>query len=143
MRIISKEQKEKEEQHWTIKKELTKSDVNYATCRRLTLGRSVVEEHILKHLPPADAQKIDRGKLGITVKVYDHDTDTTQELCLAFQRSYVLKDGWYNKFVKRRGLREREEIGLFWDLSDSKLHFSVLSRAIAKAPAEEKKLLIQ
>ncbi|KAL1205711.1 putative B3 domain-containing protein [Cardamine amara subsp. amara] len=128
MKIISKEQKEKEEQHWTIKKELTQSDVNYLTCRRLTLGRRSVEEHILKHLPPEDAQKIDRGKPGLKVKVYDNDTDTTQELLLAFQRSYVLKDGWYTNFIKRRGLREREEIGLFWDLSDSKLHFSVLSR---------------
>lgn len=135
-KFISKEQKENdEEQHWTIKKELTKSDVADNTCRRLTLARSSVEEHILKHLPPEDSQKLDRGKPGITVKVYDHDTETEHELCLAFQRSYVLKDGWVKKFIERRGLKEGDEVGLFWERSAFKLHFSVLSRAIAKAPA--------
>ncbi|CAE5964614.1 unnamed protein product [Arabidopsis arenosa] len=135
-KIILKEEKENEEQqYWTIKKELTKSDVAYVTCRRLTLSKSSVEEHILKHLLPEDSKKIDKGKPGITVKVYDHDTDTEHELCLAFQRSYVLKNGWVKTFIKRRGLEEGDTIGLFWECSTYKLHFSVLSRVNTKAPA--------
>ncbi|CAL9241151.1 unnamed protein product, partial [Arabidopsis halleri] len=148
-KIILKEEKENEEQetkqlnkwlkksqqYWTIKKELTKSNVAYGTCRRLTLPKSSVEEHILKHLLPEDSKKIDKGKPGITVKVYDHDTDTEHELCLAFQRSYVLKNGWVKTFIKRRGLEEGDKIGLFWECSTYKLHFSVLSRVKTKAPA--------
>ncbi|KAG7590610.1 DNA-binding pseudobarrel domain superfamily [Arabidopsis suecica] len=135
-KIILKEEKENEEQqYWTIKKELTKSNVAYGTCRRLTLSKSSVEEHILKHLLPEDSKKIDKGKPGITVKVYDHDTDTEHELCLAFQSSYVLKNGWVKTFIKRRGLEEGDKIGLFWECSTYKLHFSVLSRANTIAPA--------
>ncbi|XP_019085883.1 PREDICTED: putative B3 domain-containing protein At1g78640 [Camelina sativa] len=134
-KTISKEQNENEEPQWTIRKELTKSDVNYVTNQKLILAKSFVEEHILKNLPLEDSQKIDRGKPGITVKVYDHDTDSEHELCLALRSSYVLKNGWLKTFIQRRDLKKGDEVGLFWECSTSKLHFSVLSRAIAKAPA--------
>ncbi|XP_019093777.1 PREDICTED: putative B3 domain-containing protein At1g78640 [Camelina sativa] len=134
-KTISKEQNENEEPHWTIRKELTKSDVNCVNNQKLILEKSFVDEHILKHLPLEDSQKIDRGKPGITVKVYDHDTDSEHELCLALRSSYVLKNGWLKTFIQRRDLKKGDEVGLFWECSTSKLHFSVLSRAIAKAPA--------
>ncbi|CAD5320272.1 unnamed protein product [Arabidopsis thaliana] len=114
---------------WIIKKVLTTSDLGQLS--RLLLQIGPTEDHIIKYLNKDDQKRVQEG-LGITVDVYDHDTDSTLELLLkrwTTLNSYVLNGGWRIYFVRRRGLRKGDEIGLFWDRFASRLHFRVLSRA--------------
>lgn len=120
-----------------MKKILNKSDIG----TKLFLDKYFVEDYIQKHLPIEDGQKILENEPGIKVTVYDHDTHSTHELRLVFRQTYRLQTGWKDEFVLRRGLHKGDQIGLFWDRSDSKLHFSVLSRAIPKAPAENEEAI--
>lgn len=112
---------------WTIKKKLTQYDTN-PHYDRLILQKSSFDEHIGRHLPKADYQKV-VDKIGTTtVNVYDYDTDTMHELRLELQKSYGLRSGWLEHFVRRRCLRQNEEIGLLWDSSASRIQFGVISR---------------
>ncbi|KAF2582875.1 hypothetical protein F2Q68_00001360 [Brassica cretica] len=104
---------------WTIKKKLTISD------------RSRQNSHIMRYLPEVSQKMVQEGS-GLTVDVYDHNTHTTHQMLLmklTRRGSYVLSGGWLMDFVIRRALKTKDEIGIYWDLSDSKLHFCVLSRA--------------
>lgn len=105
---------------WTIRKILTRNDVNPINCQ-LILPRKSFEDHIRSHLPE---------DIGIPVNVYDHDTGTLHhDMRLTFYSSYVLRGvNWREHFVVRRELKEGEEIGLLWDSSASRLKFSVISR---------------
>ncbi|CAH8273353.1 unnamed protein product [Arabidopsis lyrata] len=112
---------------WTIKKKLTQYDTN-PHYDRLILQKSSFDEHIGRHLPKADYQKV-VDKIGTTtVNVYDYDTDTMHELRLELEKSYGLRSGWLEHFVRRRCLRQNEEIGLLWDSSASRIQFGVISR---------------
>ncbi|KAG7533083.1 DNA-binding pseudobarrel domain superfamily [Arabidopsis thaliana x Arabidopsis arenosa] len=114
---------------WIIKKVLTTSDLDQ--LGRLLLQTGPIEDHIVKYLNKDDKNKVQEG-LGITVNVYEHDTDSTFELLpkrWTTWNSYVLNGGWRMYFVRRRGLRKGDKIGLFWDRFASRLHFRVLSRA--------------
>ncbi|XP_010513071.1 PREDICTED: B3 domain-containing protein At2g33720-like [Camelina sativa] len=114
---------------WIIKKVLTTSDLGQLS--RLLLHTAPIENHIIIYLNEDDQNMVQEG-LGITVDVYDHDTDSTYQLLLkrwAKLNSYVLNGGWPMYFVRRRGLRKGDEIGLFWDRFASRLHFRVLSRS--------------
>lgn len=141
IRFLSNEEREEEERYevsteltlfidpWTIKKVLTTSDLGQLS--RLLLQTSPVQDHIIKYFNKDDQNSLQEG-LPITFNVYDHDTDSTHELFLkrwATLRCYVLNGGWRMYFVRRRGLRKGDEIGLFWDRFASRLHFRVLSRA--------------
>ncbi|CAE6027709.1 unnamed protein product [Arabidopsis arenosa] len=123
---------------WIIKKVLTTSDLGQLS--RLLLQTGPIEDHIIKYLNKDDQKKIQEG-LGIAIDVYDHDTDSTLELLLkrwTTLNSYVLNGGWRMYFVRRRGLREGDEIGLFWDRFASRLHFRVLSRAPTEVFIDQK-----
>ncbi|CAA7037834.1 unnamed protein product [Microthlaspi erraticum] len=144
MRFLSSEEKAEEERYgvsteltlsitdqWTIKKVLTTKDLGQLS--RLFLQTRSVQDHIIKHLDEDDQEKVQEGS-GVTVKVYDHDTKSTHELLLRrldrdTPRDYILNGGWRMYFVRRRGLRKGDKIGLFWDPFASKLHFRVLYRA--------------
>ncbi|EOA34818.1 hypothetical protein CARUB_v10022396mg, partial [Capsella rubella] len=117
---------------WTIKKTLTDYDL-YSGYDKLVLKESSFDEHIRRHIPEADVQKI-RAKIGIIVNIYDYDLGTMHKLLLrrVWGINYGLMNGWVNDFVERRSLREKDEIGLSWDPSTSKLIFGVISRSKAK-----------
>ncbi|KAG7564010.1 DNA-binding pseudobarrel domain superfamily [Arabidopsis suecica] len=150
MRYLSNEEKAEEEWYgvsteltlfkdpWIIKKELTNSDLGQLS--RLLLHTGPIEDHIIKYLNNDDKNNVQEG-LGITVDVYDHDTDSTFELILkrwTTLNSYVLNGGWRMYFIRRRGLRKGDKIGLFWDRFASRLHFRVLSRASTEVFVDQK-----
>ncbi|KAL1205712.1 B3 domain-containing protein [Cardamine amara subsp. amara] len=127
---------------WIIKKDLNKTEI---TCGLLYLSRSNVEQHILRYLSEDDQKKLRQGD-RILVNVHDHETDSSHRVFLMrwiSKQNYCLKGSWRHDFVRRRGLRAGDKIGLFWDRFRYQLQFRVLSLATAKAPAEEKKLLNQ
>ncbi|XP_010418699.1 PREDICTED: B3 domain-containing protein At2g33720-like [Camelina sativa] len=114
---------------WILKKVLTPSDLG--PLSRLLLHTRPIEDHIIKYLNKDDQIKVHQG-IGITVDVYDHDTDSTFQLLLkrwTTLNGYVLNGGWRMHLVRKRCLRKGDEIGLFWDRFASRLHFRVLSRA--------------
>ncbi|KAF8046884.1 hypothetical protein N665_3361s0002 [Sinapis alba] len=140
LKLLSNEGREEEEQYgvsteltlftdpWTIKKKLTISD--RSSQNRLLLNARTVESHLLRYLPEYYQKMVHEGWL--TVKVYDHDTYSTHYMLLtklSNRGSYVLSGGWFTDFVTRRALKKKDEIGMYWDRSDPKLHFCVLSRA--------------
>ncbi|KAL0713817.1 hypothetical protein Bca4012_020795 [Brassica carinata] len=140
LKLLSNEGRKEEEQYgvsteltlftdpWTIKKKLTISDRSHQN--RLLLNPRTVDSHLLRYLPESNQKMVQEGWL--TVDVYDHDTDSTHQVLLtklSKRGSYVLGGGWFIDFVTGRALKKKDEIGMYWDRSDSKLHFCVLSRA--------------
>ncbi|RID61926.1 hypothetical protein BRARA_E01033 [Brassica rapa] len=140
MRLLSNEEREEEQQYgvstelnlftdpWTIKKELTITDISY--LNHLLLNTSTIHHHVLRYLPECDRKIVQEG-WPLAVDVYDHDTDSTHQMLLRKRTKclyYVLTGGWFVDFVCRRALKIEDEIGMFWDRFDSTLHFSVLSR---------------
>ncbi|CAL9235424.1 unnamed protein product [Arabidopsis halleri] len=114
---------------WTLKKVMTKCSLGH--LKRLVLKESFVHIHILRNLPVDDQMMVQEGS-GLPVDVYDHDTDSTHKLLLkkwAKCPRFVLLGGWHRCFVTRRGLKKGDLIGMYWDRSESKIHFCVLSRA--------------
>ena len=145
LKLLSNEGRQEEEQYgvsteltlftdpWTIKKKLTISDRSRQNC--LLLNPRTVNSHIVRYLPEVNQKMVQEGS-GLTVDVYDHNTHTTHQMLLTKltrRGSYVLSGGWLMDFVIRRALKAKDEIGMYWDLSDSKLHFCVLSRAPTRA----------
>ncbi|XP_073152400.1 B3 domain-containing protein At2g33720-like [Henckelia pumila] len=109
--------------HWTIKKKLHKSDVDGSS--RLLLGMKAVEKHVLPHVGDFDK------KIGVEIVFYDVDTKTEHRLTLKtwITKSYTLIKGWRKDFVKRRGLRTNDEIGLRWEEQHGRFEFTLLNKA--------------
>ncbi|KAL0460832.1 UNVERIFIED_CONTAM: B3 domain-containing protein [Sesamum latifolium] len=113
-----------DEDQWKIKKVLTKSDVDGSS--RLLLGRLLVLEHILPHLLMGN----DMGEQGVEIKVWDVDTGSEHMLLLKKWKSnsFVFVKNWTSDFVKRRELKENDEIGLRWNHGNSRLDFTLLKK---------------
>ncbi|KAL4348950.1 hypothetical protein GQ457_17G026230 [Hibiscus cannabinus] len=111
---------------WCIRKKLFVSDVG--NMARLMLETESVESHILPHL---NADQAARVKEGVPVIVWDCDTNTQHGLVFKQwnKGANVFIGGWSKEFVKRRGLKHRDEIGLYWDADNSRFNFSLLNRA--------------
>ncbi|KAK8521372.1 hypothetical protein V6N13_077481 [Hibiscus sabdariffa] len=111
---------------WCIKKKLFVSDVG--NMARLMLPTESVESHILPHL---NADQAARFKEGVPVLVWDCDTNTQHGLVFKQwnKGANVFIHNWTIEFVKRRGLKHRDEIGLYWDADNSRFNFSLLNRA--------------
>ncbi|KAK8569451.1 hypothetical protein V6N13_046504 [Hibiscus sabdariffa] len=111
---------------WCIKKKLFVSDVG--NMARLMLETESVESHILPHL---NADQAARVKEGVPVIVWDCDTNTQHGLVFKQwnKGANVFIGNWTKEFVKRRGLKHRDEIGLYWDADNSRFKFSLLNRA--------------
>ncbi|XP_030931232.1 B3 domain-containing protein At2g33720-like [Quercus lobata] len=112
---------------WVMKKKITVSDID--SLSRLLIAKDLVKEHIL---PQWDTSFIEGIKDGIAVAVWDFDTKTEHQLRFkqwSSNGSYVFNGMWNQDFVSRRQLKVGDEIGLFWDQSNSRLNFSVLNRA--------------
>lgn len=115
---------------WNIKKTLTSSDVN-DLCR-LMLKKTAVQEHILSKWGAAQRTAVMETEHGLSVSVLDINTDTVHELVFKKWRSsgsFVFTNNWVTQFVRRRGLKEGDKIGLHWDSEQSMFLFCVLSLA--------------
>ncbi|KAK9279459.1 hypothetical protein L1049_013138 [Liquidambar formosana] len=111
---------------WAIRKQLTASDVNGSS--RLLLPTESVEDHVLTYFDQLRIAEIE-SKRGARVVV--RDVDTNSEHHLTFKRwpstnSYVLINNWKHDFVRRKNLRQGDEILLLWNRSESAFYFSAL-----------------
>jgi hypothetical protein len=120
-----------------IKKKMKPSDLG--NLCRLLVSADLVEKHILPFLNEDQTKQVkipNQERNGLKVWVRDIDTESMHQLVFkrwSTSKSYIFNDGWTKHFVKRRNLRESDEIGLYWDNDQSRFHFSVLSRAAAVA----------
>jgi hypothetical protein len=109
---------------WAIKKRIQTSDIGHLS--RLLLAANGVKQCIL---PLWDTRRIENIRNGVQVAVWDFDTKSEHEL--TFKKwpsgSYVLIGKWTSEFVRRRNLQKGDEIGLFWDQSNSRFIFSLLN----------------
>ncbi|KAG6718027.1 hypothetical protein I3842_04G130400 [Carya illinoinensis] len=115
------------EDPWKIKKTLTESDLG--NMSRLLLKTTWVRHHVLPFLDTDIIREVESE--GIRINVWDHDFQSAHELVLKkwkTSKSYVLINMWHKDFVNRRNLKKGDVVGLYWDPSDSMLHFSVLLR---------------
>ncbi|KAK3430451.1 hypothetical protein EUGRSUZ_E02045 [Eucalyptus grandis] len=114
---------------YKIKKRLTQSDLSHLS--RFLIGRDFVKSHFLRWMSEEMVRQVESGK-GADVIVRDMDTCSEHRLVFVFWASsgcYVLKGGWIKEFVKRRGLAVGDEVGMYWEPSASKFHFSLLHKA--------------
>ncbi|CAG7893843.1 unnamed protein product [Brassica rapa] len=112
---------------YTFVKTLTASDVGSQS--RLMLQRSDAENHILSHLSEDNNIAIQAGE-GVMIRVCDRNSDTEHMLVLKRMinttGSYVLNGGWIREFVNRRGWKEGQKIGLFWNSNKNSLDIYML-----------------
>ncbi|XP_009373519.2 putative B3 domain-containing protein At1g78640 [Pyrus x bretschneideri] len=115
---------------WGIKKKLTARDL-----RHFYMPASLMNKHILPHVDDKFTKSFENGQ-GAQITFHDGDTHTTHHLYVLKQsdNSYVLV--WHPAFVKRRQLKEGDEIGLHWFKTNSKpvFLFSLLERGNQTAP---------
>ncbi|KAL0003045.1 hypothetical protein SO802_016826 [Lithocarpus litseifolius] len=110
-----------------MKKKITVSDID--SLSRLLIAKDLVKEHIL---PQWETSFIEGIKDGVVVAIWDFDTMTEHQLRFkqwSSNESCVFNGMWNRDFVSRRQLKVGDEIGLFWDQSNSRFNFSVLNRA--------------
>ncbi|XP_008238967.1 PREDICTED: putative B3 domain-containing protein At1g78640 [Prunus mume] len=114
---------------WPIRKILKASDLGNSS--RLLVPKDAATNHFLRYLDDKFVQRVDSDD-GLGVTVQDCDTGTRHQLTFKFwssAKSYILNGEWRGMFVQRRGLKEKDEIGLYWDASRAMFLFSLLQRA--------------
>ncbi|GMJ06602.1 hypothetical protein HRI_004329400 [Hibiscus trionum] len=111
---------------WCIKKKLTPSDLG--NNARLMVAPELVKSHILPHW---NDEQLTNIKAGLPVSVWDCDTNTQHGLVFKVwnEKANVFISNWTKDFVKRRELKHKDEIGLYWDVASSRFNFSLLNRA--------------
>ncbi|KAK8518408.1 hypothetical protein V6N13_027884 [Hibiscus sabdariffa] len=113
---------------WCIKKKLFVSDISHMA--RLLVPKRLVQSDILPHW---NADQLAQIKGGLQVSFLDCDTNTQYD-GIQFKQwregegPYVFIKKW-TAIVKARELEIDDEIGLYWDTSNSRFNFSVLNRA--------------
>ena len=111
---------------WVIKKMIDASDID-VRCARLVLEKDLVQHHIMTLWE----QKCFNGlSYGVRVAVWDCDTKSEHLLVFKLRTTgnFVFFQDWVKEFVIRRGLKEGDVIGLYWDQSNSRFNFRVLKR---------------
>ncbi|XP_021275182.1 B3 domain-containing protein At2g33720-like [Herrania umbratica] len=110
---------------YCIRKTLTGSDLG--NMSRLMLAAEGIESHVF---PFWNADQLAKIKEGLSVSVWDGDTQTEHELVFKRwnKRANVLIKNWVKDFVRRRELKLGDEIGLYWDTCNSRFQFAVLNR---------------
>ncbi|CAI0417308.1 unnamed protein product [Linum tenue] len=128
------EEEEEREVAWTIRKVLTKSDTN--DCSRLLIANDLARQHVFPYLTAEAAERVESGgcKAEGAADVVVWDVDTGSEHRLQFRRwnstrGYVFNNEWTGGFVRRRELKEGDEVGLCFDGRRGRFVFSVLKRA--------------
>ncbi|KAL4285406.1 hypothetical protein GQ457_16G026050 [Hibiscus cannabinus] len=113
---------------WCIKKKLFVSDIGHMA--RLLVPKKSVHSDILPHWNDDQKAQI---KGGLQVSFLDCDTNTQYD-GIQFKQwkdgdgPYVFIKKW-TAIVKARQLEIDDEIGLYWDIPNSRFNFSVLNRA--------------
>ncbi|CAI8596286.1 unnamed protein product [Vicia faba] len=110
---------------WTIKKVLTKSDLD-DNCR-LLLNKDLAKKWVV---PVVDKAKAEND--GVEVEVFDVDTGFPLSLSFKIRPSndsHVFNKTWITDFVGRRSLKKGDEIGLKWNENRKRFDFSVLHRS--------------
>lgn len=112
---------------WVIKKIIQESDIG--DLSRLLLTTNSVKTHIFTLWDAKSIEKVKNG--GVPVAVWDSDTMSEHQLLFKqwASGSYVLIQQWRNAFVIRRSLNKGDEIGLYWDPTNSRFNFTILKRA--------------
>lgn len=114
---------------WMIRKSLTQSDLG--NLARLLMKTNVIKTHVLPLMREEILTRVE-SREGAAVMVFDQDTMTEHKLVFkqwVSSRSYIFIGRWGKDFVRRRELREGDEIGLYWDPYCSRFNFRVLNRA--------------
>ncbi|KAK7251652.1 hypothetical protein RIF29_35031 [Crotalaria pallida] len=98
---------------------------------RLLLPKNLSENLVLPVLDD-DARRDAETERGTRIRIWDVDTNSMHSLVFkrwdASSKSYVFIDKWAKDFVKRRGLRTGDEIGLHWDPYKNHFDFTVFHR---------------
>ncbi|KAE8055060.1 hypothetical protein FH972_011927 [Carpinus fangiana] len=112
---------------WVIKKIIQESDIG--DLSRLLLATNSVNTHIFTLWDAKSIEKVKNG--GVPVAVWDSDTMSEHQLLFKqwASGSYVLIQEWRSAFVNRRRLNKGDEIGLYWDPTNSRFNFTILKRA--------------
>ncbi|BFG31748.1 hypothetical protein CerSpe_180220 [Prunus speciosa] len=119
---------------WEIKKTLTPSDLE----NLLIVETNFIENQVMSFLGDTFSKRVLESKYGARVTVHDRDTFSKHRMVLKLRdsprRSYILDEDWQQEFVKRRELKEGDEIGVGWYTpsnvpSKAMFIFSVLKRA--------------
>ncbi|KAG8362905.1 hypothetical protein BUALT_BualtUnG0025200 [Buddleja alternifolia] len=99
-------------------------------CQDFSFRRCSFRSHILPH--PVDNGAILIETEGAEVRIWDKDTRFEHVLVLTTWKSgiYVLKKNWATDFMKRRSLKEDDEIGLRWDDHNSRFEFTFLYQGL-------------
>lgn len=104
-----------------------KSDLG--NMSRLILPSELVESNVLLHWNAGQLAQIDGG---LPVLIWNCNTNTEHEM--QHKRwnngANVLIKNWIARFVKRRELKQGNEIDICWDIVKSRFNFSVLNRAL-------------
>ncbi|KAE9607514.1 hypothetical protein Lal_00026599 [Lupinus albus] len=111
---------------WKIKKVLQKSDLG--NMSRLLLSKDLAENLVLPVLNDEERRDAESDR-GTQVLILDVDTNSMHSLLFkrwGSSRSYVFIDKWVQDFVKRRHLKEGDEIGFHWDPYNHHFAFTVL-----------------
>ncbi|KAL0370280.1 UNVERIFIED_CONTAM: hypothetical protein Sangu_0346100 [Sesamum angustifolium] len=95
---------------------------------RFLVKKLLAEKHILPHVM-SNWPHFDEFK-GVELGVFDVDTRSNHLLVFKKWRStesFVLCGNWVSDFVKRRGLKVDDTIGLRWSAENLKLEFKLLN----------------
>lgn len=127
--IITEKKTDSDPSLWRIKKVLTSSDIG--NLSRLLVTSEDVHSSVLPHWDEERVKNLLKGE-ALKVRVWDFDTKTEHGLVLkrwSSNGSFVFNNSWIKCFVKRRGLKLGDQIGLFWDQGSSRFNFSLLKHA--------------
>ncbi|KAI5677151.1 hypothetical protein M9H77_08101 [Catharanthus roseus] len=113
---------------------LTKSDVDSSS--RLLLSREFVEQRIipiLRQNHSSETEQLCKSIDGFGIQIYDADTTTDENSSSSYTlvlkrwktNSYVFTGNWKKGFVKRRNLKENDQIAIFWDQTQQRFYFSL------------------
>ena len=96
---------------------------------RLFLETDLVRRHVLTECEQKYIEDF-ITKYGVQVVFWDFDTKSEHQLIFKQRTngSNVFIEDWIKEFVIRRELKEGDEIGLFWDKSNSRFNFSILKQ---------------
>ncbi|XP_019421579.1 PREDICTED: B3 domain-containing protein At2g33720-like isoform X1 [Lupinus angustifolius] len=111
---------------WKIKKVLQKSDLG--NMSRLLLPKDLAENLVLPVLN-VDARRDAESERGTRVWIWDVDTNSMHSLLFkrwGSSKSYVFIDKWVQDFVKRRNLKEGDEVRFHWNPYNHHFAFTVL-----------------
>ena len=116
------------EDTWVIRKRIEASNTN-GQWVSLFLETDLVKKHVLTNCKQNYIEDF-ITKYGVQVVVWDFDTKSEHQLIFKQRTngSNVFIEDWTKEFVIRRELKVGDEIGLFWDQSNSRFNFSILKR---------------